>query len=95
MKWIEDERLSQIEHSKLQFMEKLVFELHSLEEEKRLPFLLALATKAKKQNISFSEEEANLMITVIKEYSSDEELAKMDQMLKIFRNRNKTKQGTP
>lgn len=89
MTWMDDIRLETIERKKLQFMEKLVFELHNLEEKKRLPFLMALASKAKQENISFSNDEATLLISVIKEYSSEEEIAKMDQMLKVFNERGK------
>jgi len=79
-----DPLLNDLDHKKLDFMQKLVFELNELSEKERLPFMLALANRAKKENVSFSGEEVDKIITVIKKYSSPEELEKMDKMLKLF-----------
>lgn len=82
--WMNDPLLNDLDHRKLDFMQKLVFELNGLSEKERLPFMLALANRAKKENVSFSGEEVDKIITVIKKYSSPEELIKMDKMLKLF-----------
>jgi len=82
--WMSDPLLNDLDHKKLDFMQKLVFELNELSEKERLPFMLALANRAKKENVSFSGEEVDKIITVIKKYSSPEELEKMDKMLKLF-----------
>lgn len=83
-KWMLDPLLSDLDQTKLDFMQKLVFELYALAEKDRLPFLLALANRAKKENISFTEEEVDRIITVLKKNSSPEEINKMDKMLKMF-----------
>ena len=85
--WMADPLLKDIDHSKLEFMQKLVFELYSLSEKERLPFLLALAGRAKKENISFTENEVENIITVVKKYSSPEEVKKMDQVIKMFQSK--------
>lgn len=85
--WMSDPLLKDIDHSKLEFMQKLVFELYSLSEKERLPFLLALAGRAKKENISFTENEVENIITVVKKYSSPEEVKKMDQVIKMFQSK--------
>lgn len=85
--WMSDPLLKDIDHSKLEFMQKLVFELYSLSEKERLPFLLALAGRAKKENISFTQQEVENIITVVKKHSSPEEVKKMDQVLKMFQSK--------
>lgn len=89
--WMSDPLLKGIEHSKLEFMQKLVFELYNLSEKERLPFLLALAGRAKKENISFTAEEVERIITVVKKHSTPEEVKKMDQVLKMFQSRTSAK----
>ncbi|MBQ8527798.1 MAG: hypothetical protein IJ429_04920 [Lachnospiraceae bacterium] len=82
--WMRDERISHIDKNKLEFLQKLVFEMQKLSDKEKLPFLMALATSTKKKNISFSEEEISSIIEVIKEYSSPEELSKMNKILSMF-----------
>lgn len=85
--WMNDKRIAHIEKNKLDFLQKLVFEMQQLSDKEKLPFLMALATSTKKKNISFSEEEINSIIEVIKEYSTPDELAKMDKILSMFSKR--------
>ena len=40
-------------------------------------------------HISFSEEEINMIIPVLKKYASEDEIVKMDQIIKMFKQRNK------
>ena len=87
--WMSDPLLKDMDHSKLEFIQKLVFELYNLSEKERLPFLLALAKRAQKENVSFSTEEVELIITVVKKHSTPEELNKLDQVLKMFQARKK------
>lgn len=82
--WMNDHRISHIDKSKLQFLQKIVFEMQQLSDKEKLPFLMALASSTKKNNISFSGEEVSLIIEVIKEYSSPEELSKMNKILSMF-----------
>lgn len=82
--WMNDPRLSHIDEAKLQFLQKLVFEMQQLSDKEKLPFLMALATSTKKKNISFSDAEVSQIIEVIKEYSSEEEIQKMNKILSMF-----------
>lgn len=82
--WMKDERLAHIEPNKLEFLQKLVFEMQSLADKEKLPFLMALATSTRKQNISFDKKEIAIIIEVIKENSSPEELEKTNRLLSIF-----------
>lgn len=87
--WMRDASLKNIDPSKLDFLQKLVFEINSLSDKEKLPFLLALANRAKKENISFNEEEVSTIIEVLKKHSTPEEVRKMDMMLKKFQSGGK------
>lgn len=87
--WMEDERVSQIPKSKLLFLQKIFFETKQLTQKEQLPFFMALASRAKKENISFSQEEINTIMDAIKEYSTPEEIQKINQAIRLFQNRKK------
>lgn len=83
--WMRDASLKNIDSSKLDFLQKLVFEMNGLSDKEKLPFLLALANRARKENISFSSEEMETIIAVLKKYSTKEEVRRMDMMLQKFK----------
>ena len=87
MLWMEDVRIADIPKTKLDFLQKIFFESKKLTQKEQLPFFMALAGRAKKENISFSQEEINLIMDVIKEHSTPEEVAKINQTVKLFQNR--------
>lgn len=87
MKWMEDARISNIPKVKLDFLQKIFFESKNLTQKEQLPFFMALAGRAKRDNISFSQDEINLIMDVIKDHSSPEEVAKINQTVKLFKNR--------
>ncbi len=87
--WMRDASLKNIDPSKLDFLQKLVFEINGLSDKEKLPFLLALANRAKKENISFNEEEVSAIIQVLRKHSTPDEVKKMDMMLKKFQSGGK------
>ncbi|HKM22436.1 MAG TPA: hypothetical protein VJZ01_10400 [Lachnospiraceae bacterium] len=81
--WIRDPSLSNISIDKLIFLQKLVFDGAALSEKEKMPFLLALVTKAKKNNISFTSDETTRIVDVIKKYSTPEETARLNQIMQM------------
>lgn len=79
--WMKDESLKDIEPYKLEFLQTLVFESSSLRKEQLLPFLMAVAKRGQEKNVTFSDEEMNHIITVLKKHATSDELAKMDKIL--------------
>ncbi len=85
--WMNDPELTNIPISKLIFLEKMLFESKKHTGKELMPFFMSLAMKAKSQNISFSEEEINTIIPVLKKYASEDEINKMDKVIKMFHKR--------
>lgn len=79
--WMKDESLKDIDPYKLEFLQALVFESSSLRKEQLLPFFMAVAKRGQEKNISFSNEEINAIVTVLKKHATPDELAKMDKVL--------------
>lgn len=85
--WMQDPTLRNIPIQKLQFLQSMLFESQKHSGKEMLPFFMSLAMKAKKQNISYSEEEINTIIPVLKKFASEDEITKMNQVIKMFHSR--------
>ena len=85
--WMEDPELTNIATNKLLFLEKMLFESKNHSGKELMPFFMSLAMKAKKENITFSENEINIIVPVLKKYASEDEIKKMDQVIKMFKTR--------
>lgn len=83
--WMNDPELEKIEPSKLDFIQKITFELNKLNEQEKLPYLLALSKKMQKQNISLTAEETTTIINVLEKYVSAEEINKAKKMLLLMK----------
>lgn len=88
--WMNDARIASIPKEKLEFLQKMFFESKKLSQKELMPFLMALAGRAKKEHISFEPSEFDLILTVIREQSSEKECEKIDQALKLFAKKKKS-----
>ena len=83
--WMSDPVVANIDKAKLEFLQALVFESQTLSKEQMLPFLMSVAKKGSDNHISFSDEEVDTIVNVIRNYSTPEELSKIDKLLKLRR----------
>lgn len=81
--WMQDEALKDIEPYKLEFLQALVFESSSLKKEQLLPFLMNVMKRGKEKKVTFSDEEINAIITVIKKNATEEELVKIEKLMSM------------
>ncbi len=81
--WMKDPSLAGIEPEKLEFLQTLVFESQSLTPRELLAFFMNLS-KQKNHSTTFSKEEMELIISVLKKNSSPEEIARMDKIMKMW-----------
>lgn len=87
--WMQDPSLIDIPIQKLQFLQTMLFESKNHTGKELFPFFMSLAMKAKKQNISFSQEEIELIIPVLKKFASEDEIRQMNQVIKLFQSHRK------
>ena len=87
--WMSDPTLKNISIPKLQFLQNMLFESQNHSGKEMFPFFMSVAMKAKSQNISYSQEEIDIIVPVLKKYASEEEIGKMNQVIKMFQNRKK------
>ena len=81
--WMQAPAIAHIDKAKLDFLQALVFESQSLSKEKLLPFLLSVAKKGQEHNVSFDNEEMNLIIETIRQYSTPEEIDRIDKLMRM------------
>ena len=79
--WMKDEALKGIDPYKLESLQALVFESSNLGREQMLPFLMAVAKRGQEKKISFSDQEMDAIISVLKKHASPEEIGKMEKVL--------------
>ena len=84
--WMLDPALGNIPAQKLQFLQSMLFESNQHKGKEMLPFFMSLAMKAKKQNITYSQEDIDIIIPVLKKFATEEEIGKMNQIIKMFYN---------
>lgn len=83
--WMNDPALQHIDREKLIFLQNAVFDSKNLTQKEMMPFLMAMAQKAKKNRIQFSEAEMKLIVDALKKTSTKEDLAKINQALTMTR----------
>lgn len=79
--WMKDEFLKNIDPYKLDFLQALVFESSSLKKEQMLPFLMAVAKRGQEKKVSFSDEEIDAIVTVLRKHASPDELSKIEKVM--------------
>lgn len=87
--WMKDPALSGISIRKLDFLQNMLFESQKHTGKEMLPFFMSLAMKAKSQNITFSQNEIDTIVPILKKYASEEEIGKMNQVINMFQSKNK------
>lgn len=79
--WMKDESLKNIDPYKLDSLQALVFESSSLKKEQMLPFLMAVAKRGQEKKVSFSDEEIDAIVTVLRKHASPDELSKIEKVM--------------
>lgn len=79
--WMNDESLKHIGAYKLEFLQALIFESSHLRKEQLMPFLMNVVKRGRDKNVSFTDEEIDAVVSVIKKQASPEELSKMEKIL--------------
>lgn len=81
--WMRDKALSHIPHSKLEFLQIMLFESRKLKQEEMLPFFMSVIKISREKNITFTEKEMDSILEVLKEHSSPDELSRINQIMQM------------
>ena len=81
--WMRDEALSQIPHAKLEFLQIVLFESRKLKQDEMLPFFMSVIKASREKNITFTEAEMDVILSVLKEHSSPDDLKRMNQIMQM------------
>lgn len=81
--WMNHPSLKNIDAAKMQMLMTLANQGKGKSQKELLPFLMAAASQSKASGNSFTNEETNLILEVLKQGKSPEESAKIDQMVSL------------
>ncbi len=91
--WMNDPELKNIDRAKLDFLNQMFVQSTTINsngsqaerQKKMMAFLLSLSKLSKENNISFQNEEVELIFSVLKKHSTSDDIAKMQKISSFFR----------
>ena len=84
--WKNHPALAGMDPKKLFLLTKISEKIEGKSENDVLPILMAAMTSARKQNISFTSEEFELLFSILKEGKSPQQIQQMNQTMEFARN---------
>lgn len=93
--WMNDPELKNIDRAKLDFLDKMFVQSASINssgtqqerQKNMMAFLMSLSKLSRENNISFQKEEVELIFSVLKKYSTSDDIAKMQKISSFFHSR--------
>lgn len=93
--WMNDPELKHIDRAKLDFLDKMFVQSTAINntgtqqerQKNMMAFLLSLSKLSKDNNITFQKEEVELIFSVLKKYSTSDDIAKMQKISSFFHSR--------
>ena len=82
-KWMDDPVLNGISNEKLEVLTNIIEGSKGMEPKQMLTYFIQQSTMAGKQGINFSNAETELILNVLKEDMSPEEIKRIDMVKKI------------
>lgn len=90
--WMQDDLVKDIPTEKLEFLSTLFAKGHGKTQKEMMALLMPAMRKAKKEHLTFTQQEMQAAITAIKKYSSEAELQQIQNILeksKVQRNNSR------
>lgn len=93
--WMNDPELKNIDRAKLDFLDKMFVQSASINssgtqqerQKNMMAFLMSLSKLSRENNISFQKEEVELIFSVLKKYSTSDDIDKMQKISSFFQSR--------
>lgn len=86
--WMNEPGVAEIDRRKLDFLQALVFENRNKSQKEMLPVLMNVVKMSREQNISFSDEEMQAIVTALEKHSTPEELKMMHKIMEMKKKRS-------
>ena len=84
--WKNHPALTGMDPKKIFLLTKISEKIEGKSEQDILPVLMAAMSSARKQNISFTADEFEILFTILKEGKSEQEVRKINQTIDFARN---------
>ncbi len=84
--WKNHPALAGMDPKKIFLLTKISEKIEGKSEQDILPVLMAAMSSARKQNISFTADEFEILFTILKEGKSEQEVRKINQTIDFARN---------
>ncbi len=81
--WMQDSDLSNISKDKLLLINSFLTDTSKMSQKEMMMFVMNVIKKCKEQNIQFSKQEMEQILSVVKKHATCEELAKIDKIMKM------------
>ncbi len=84
--WKNHPALAGMDPKKIFLLTKISEKINGKSEQEILPILMAAMTSARKQNISFTSDEFEILFSILKEGKSSDEVQQLNQTIDFARN---------
>ena len=81
--WMQDNELSNISKDKLLLINSFLTNTSKMNQKEMMMFIMGVMKKCKQQNITFSKEEMEQIMGVVKKHATPDELSKIDKVMKM------------
>ena len=81
--WMQDNELSNISKDKLMLINSFLTDTSRMSQKEMMMFIMNVVKKCKEQNIQFSKEEMEQIMTVVRKHATPDEIAKIDKVMKM------------
>lgn len=87
--WMKHPKLASMDMAKLQMLQSLASQGKGKGAQDMMPFLMMAMQQSKKSGMTFSPEEMDIIVEVLKSGKSSKETAKMERILSLLKNMKK------
>ena len=81
--WMQDKELSNISKDKLMLINSFLTDTSKMNQKEMMMFIMNVMKKCKQQNITFSKEEMEQIMAVVRKHATPDEIAKIDKVMKM------------
>ncbi len=81
--WMQDNELSNISKEKLMLINSFLTDTSRMSQKEMMMFIMNIMKKCKEQHITFSKEEMEQIMAVVRKHATPDELTKIDKVMKM------------